>query len=120
MRALVRLSNSSRKNTTFKPRHGEPSRRMLRSLCRALVGALGLEIAAVDGVERRLLDEEVPKPAAGVDHNGGGLGADVALGQQAIPGRTGLIHRLHAGHFREFFSQPVAVGLNLDVVAAAK
>src|SRR5882672_820890 len=101
MRALVRLSNSSRKNTTFKPRHGEPSRRILRSLCRALVGALGLEIAVVDGIERRLLDEEVPEPTAGVDHDGSGLGADVALGQQAIPGRTGLIDRLHTRHFGE-------------------
>ena len=92
----------------------------MRSLCRALVGALGLEIAVVDGVERRLLDEEVPEPAAGVDHDGGGLGADVALGQQAIAGRTGLIDRLHARHFGEFFGQPLAVGLDLDVVAAAK
>ena len=94
--------------------------RILRSLCRSLVAALGLEIAVVDGVERRLFDEEVPEPAAGVDHDGSSLGADVALSQQAIAGRTGLVDRLHASHFRKLFGEPLAVRLDLDVVAAAE
>src|SRR3954471_15212805 len=105
MRALVRWSNSSRKNTTFKPRHGEPSRRMLRSRVGGLIGRLPLEVLVVDGVERRHVDGKLAQPAAGIDHDGGGLGADVAFGQQSIAVRTGLTDGAHAGHAGELFGE---------------
>src|SRR4051794_33220617 len=116
MRALVRWSNSSRKNTTFNPRQGEPSRRILRSL----PVRMSLEVVVVDDVERGRLDRKLTQLAAGVDHDGGSLGADVALGQQPIAARAGLIDRLHARHFGELLGESLAVRLDLDIVAAAE
>src|SRR5215204_2340118 len=122
MRTLVRWSNSSRKNTTLKPRQGEPSRRMVGMgySLHFLVHFLVLEIAAVDRVEARLLERQPPQRPAGVDDGRGGRRADITVSQQPVPARASLIDSLDAGDIGECQSETLAVGLDLDIVTAAE
>src|SRR5687768_7550676 len=108
-RTLVRWSNSSRKNTTLKPRQGEPSRRMGGSLLLEI-----LEVAIVDRVERRFLDRQPPQRTAGLHHRRGSLRPHVALRQEPETARTNGLDRAHAGNRGEPVGKPDAVGLDLD------
>src|SRR5215469_9400425 len=76
MRAPVRKSASSLRNTTPAPRSAEPSRRMDLPSLRGKV----LEIAVVDHFQARRLDVEPAEPAAGADHLRRRRGAHVAVG----------------------------------------
>src|ERR1700680_2241606 len=104
MRTLVRWSDSSLRNTTPMPRHGEPSRRML--------GSVLLEIPRVDHFEARLLDREPEQLPAGGDHGGCRLRAHVAVGEQPYPVGPSLLDRRHPGPLPEPLGQPG--GLRLD------
>src|SRR5215468_10175468 len=109
MRAPVRWSESSLRNTAPTPRQGVPSRRMPCSMI--------LEIAGVDRLEARLLDREPQQPPARGNNGGSRIGAHVAISEQPHPIRAGRLHRAHARHLRELLGKPLPLRLHLDRVA---
>src|SRR5262245_22497610 len=112
MRALVRWSLSSLRNTTPSPCQGEPSRRMTLSVV--------LEVAGVDRLQAGLLHRQPGEPAAGGHHRGRRLRAHVAFGEQPQPAAAHLFDGAHAWNLAQPVREPLALRLDLDRKAAAQ
>src|SRR5205823_13041444 len=119
MRMLVRWSESSLSMTTPRPENAEPSRCMagpvlFRSLRRRL------EIARIDRLEARLLHAEIFQAALHSHHLGRGFRPDISVGLQAKLIDAGFLDPADARNNREPLGEAVALGLDLDNVAAAE
>src|SRR5262245_2553493 len=112
-RMLVKWSAISLIVTTPKPCRAEPSRRMTLSL-------MGLEVAGIDRLERRLLDRQPQQAPAGPDHRRGGFRAHVAIGVEQEPVGPRGLDPLHARDCGDALGEPLPFGLHLDAEAAAQ